>query len=354
MNLSKLKTKTRGMMPECLYTRKIVSMDIRLKEINTWLQNDLEISNYTIEPASADASFRRYFRIVEGDKSWIIMDAPPDKEDCAPFIEITNRLLKTGVRSPEIKAYSPEKGFLMLSDLGNIMYLDKLAKDNSDELYHAAIDSLVTMQSQADISDLPEYDDKLLQQEMMLFPDWLLEKHLGLSPEDWLDQTFSFLSQSALDQPQVFVHRDYHSRNLTWQADQAPGILDFQDAVIGPISYDLVSLLRDCYIDWPQDQVSSWVNYYLENIRQQDILKDVTDAEFNRWFDLMGVQRHLKASGIFARLWHRDAKQGYLKDIPRTLNYIVTVSQRYPELKDLHNFLLKDILPALNDKDTHT
>ena len=338
------------MMPECLYTRKMVFMDIRLKEINQWLQDDLKISNYTIEPASADASFRRYFRVSSDGETSIIMDAPPDKEDCAPFIDITNRLLKTGVRSPEVKAYSAENGFLMLSDLGNIMYLDQLTNNNSDDLYLAAIDSLITMQSQADTSNLPEYNEALLKQEMDLFPDWLIEKHLDLSiDQSWLNQTFSFLAQSTLDQPQVFVHRDYHSRNLTWQADQPPGILDFQDAVLGPISYDLISLLRDCYIQWPQDRVAIWVKYYCDNVRQKGLLDDVTDAEFTRWFDLMGIQRHLKASGIFARLSHRDGKQGYLKDIPRTLNYIVEVSQKYPELKDLNNFLLEKLLPALKE-----
>ena len=325
-------------------------MDIRLEEINQWLQNDLEISNYSIEPASADASFRRYFRIVAENKTSIIMDAPPDKEDCAPFIDITNRLLKTGVSSPEIKAYSAEKGFLLLSDLGNVMYLDKLVNDNADELYHAAIDSLVTLQTQADTSNLPAYDEKLLEQEMALFRDWLVGKHLGLSTDlEWLNPTFSFLAQSALGQPQVFVHRDYHSRNLTWQAGQAPGILDFQDAVLGPVSYDLVSLLRDCYIQWPHDRVATWVKYYCDNVRRKGLLDDATDAEFTRWFDLMGIQRHLKASGIFARLLHRDGKQGYLKDIPRTLNYITEVSGGYPELKDLNNFLIQKLLPALKE-----
>ena len=347
-------------MPECLYARKIVSMDTRLEEINTWLQNDLGINNYTIEPASADASFRRYFRVCANNdnnkKTTIIMDAPPDKEDCAPFIDITNRLLKSGVNAPEVKAYSAEKGFLMLSDLGNIMYLDKLTTENADDLYHTAIDSLIMMQTQTSASDLPEYNEALLQQEMDLFRDWLLEKHLGLSCDlDWLDPTFSFLARSALEQPQVFVHRDYHSRNLTWLPDQPPGILDFQDAVLGPISYDLVSLLRDCYVQWPQDRVVTWVKYYSDRVKQLPInISEFSEKDFIRWFDLMGVQRHLKASGIFTRLWYRDGKNGYLKDIPRTLNYIAEVSQKYPELKDLKDFLIQNILPAFNDKDINT
>ena len=341
------------MMPECLYTRKIVSMDIRLEEINQWVQDDLGINNSTIEPASSDASFRRYFRVSSGEGTTIIMDAPPDKENCDPFIDITKRLLESGINSPEIVAYQPEKGFLMLSDLGNTMYLDKLTDGNADLLYHAAIDSLITMQIHTDTTDLPEYNDQLLQQEMELFHNWLVEKHLGLSVDKkWLKATFSFLAQSALDQPQVFVHRDYHSRNLTWQTGQAPGVLDFQDAVLGPISYDLVSLLLDCYIKWPRDRVVSWLKYYCETIRQKDPTINFSDAEFIRWFDLMGVQRHLKASGIFARLWHRDGKKGYLNDIPRTLSYIIDISGKYPELKDLKHCLLTKVIPTIKEKQT--
>lgn len=331
----------------------MVFMDIRLKQINSWLHNDLKIGNYTIKPASADASFRRYFRIIldnQQNESLIIMDAPPDKEDCAAFIDITNRLIDSGVNAPEVKAYSAENGFLLLSDLGSVMYLDKLNEDNANHLYHAAIDSLITMQSKASTTELPEYNETLLQQEMSLFTDWLLEKHLGLSIEgDWLQDTFSLLAQSALDQPQVFVHRDYHSRNLTWQADQPPGILDFQDAVLGPISYDLVSILRDCYIKWPEDRLVNWVTYYCDKVRQNDLLPNFSNAEFTRWFDLMGIQRHLKASGIFARLWHRDDKKDYLKDIPCTLSYIEEVSHKYSELKELNKFLNQELLPALKE-----
>ncbi len=328
-------------------------MDIRLEEINTWLQTDLNISNYSIEPASADASFRRYFRIIldnDQGKSLIIMDAPPSKEDCAPFIDITNRLLKSGINAPEIKAFSAENGFLLLSDLGNTMYLDKLNEENADELYHAAINSLITMQSHTSTAELPQYNEALLHQEMSLFSDWLLNKHLGLPTQDsWLQNTFSFLSQSALEQPQVFVHRDYHSRNLTWQHDQSPGVLDFQDAVLGPISYDLVSILRDCYIKWPSDHLVNWVTYYCDTVRQNDLLPNFSQAEFTRWFDLMGIQRHLKASGIFARLYHRDDKKGYLKDIPRTLSYIEEVSQKYSELNELNRFINQSLQPALKD-----
>lgn len=328
-------------------------MDNRLKQINTWLQTDLNIGNYSIEPASADASFRRYFRLqLENDpnQSLIIMDAPPEKEDCGPFIDITNRLTNAGVNAPEVKAFSEENGFLLLSDLGNVMYLDKLNDENADNLYRAAIDTLITIQSQASTTSLPQYDEALLQQEMSLFSDWLLDKHLGLSTQgNWLADTFALLAQSALEQPQVFVHRDYHSRNLTWLADQAPGVLDFQDAVVGPISYDLVSILRDCYIKWPEERLVNWVTYYCDNVRQNETLPNFSDAEFTRWFDLMGIQRHLKASGIFARLYHRDDKKGYLKDIPRTLSYIEEVSRKYDELTELNMFLNQSLLPALKE-----
>ncbi len=339
-------------MAEFSYLRKMPRMDTRRQAIKRWLEDDLKIKNYTIEPASADASFRRYFRIKTKDQSLIIMDAPPDKEDCSPFVDITNRLLKIGLNSPEVKAHDIENGFLLLSDLGQVMYLDKLDDDNADTLYKAAIDSLIKMQTQADINKLPEYDQQLLDQEMQLFPDWLLKQYLGISNE-WLGDIFSFVSQSALQQPHVFVHRDYHSRNLTWQPNQEPGILDFQDAVLGPISYDLVSLLRDCYIQWPQERIVTWVKYYCETMRKKGLLTEISDEEFLRWFDLMGIQRHLKASGIFARLWLRDGKQGYLKDIPRTLNYIIETSGRYPELQELESKQTDEILPAILSKELH-
>ncbi|MFK8067331.1 MAG: aminoglycoside phosphotransferase family protein [Gammaproteobacteria bacterium] len=337
-------------MAEFSNARKMPRMDIRLQAIKKWLEDDLRISDYTIKPASADASFRRYFRITFDDQSLIIMDAPPDKEDCSPFVDITNRLLKIDLNSPEVKAHDVENGFLLLSDLGQAMYLDKLDDDNADTLYKAAIDSLITMQIETDVSALPTYDQKLLAQEMQLFPDWLLKQYLGL-PYKGLENIFSFLTQSALEQPRVFVHRDYHSRNLTWQPNQKPGILDFQDAVLGPVSYDLVSLLRDCYIEWPQNCMINWVKYYCETMRKRGFLTDVSNEEFLRWFDLMGIQRHLKASGIFARLWLRDNKQGYLKDIPRTLNYIIKTSGQYPELQELKSRLTDEILPAILNKE---
>jgi aminoglycoside/choline kinase family phosphotransferase len=238
-----------------------------------------------------------------------------------------------------------------LTDLGCDLYLTLLNPDTVERLYADAIKRLVIMQKQARIAQLPPYDRRLLREEMELFRVWLVGQELGiaLKPQQHkrLDRAFELLADSALSQPQVFVHRDYHSRNLLYTAQNNPGILDFQDAVLGPVSYDLVSLLRDCYIRWPIEQVEAWVFSYYEQARQAGLLPHISADVFLRWFDLMGVQRHLKASGIFARLWHRDGKPGYLPDVPRTLSYIVEVGPKYPQLKALHQFLIERILPAL-------
>jgi aminoglycoside/choline kinase family phosphotransferase len=233
---------------------------------------------------------------------------------------------------------------LLLSDLGQQQYLQVLDEGNVDRLYGDALAALATLQACAVTHyDFPPYDDALLMAEMHLFRDWLLDKHLGIELQqqdrDMLEQTFRFLSATAREQPQVPVHRDYHSRNLMVNKEHNPGILDFQDAVLGPVTYDLVSLLRDCYIAWPRQQVEQWVRGYHELALQSGILCEENEAVFLRWFDLMGVQRHLKAAGIFARLHHRDQKPAYLQDIPRTVGYIIEVSSRYPELQALHQFL---------------
>lgn len=323
--------------------------DDRLEQIHHWLKTDLKLSGYQLQSASADASFRRYFRLFADQQSWIIMDAPTDKEDSTAFVDIANRLIASGVNAPQIQASNLQKGLLMITDLGDTLYLDALTDQNADKLYKAAIDALITLQSRASILDLPAYDARLLQLEMQLFRDWLIVKHLGLpAPGAWLQETFDLLAQSALEQPRVFVHRDYHSRNLTCQAENLPGILDFQDAVLGPITYDLVSLLRDCYIQWPKKRVTHWLDYYLQNATYDSLIKNIAKTQFTRWFDLMGIQRHLKASGIFARLLHRDEKDGYLQDIPRTLSYIVEASETYPELEQLNTYIKEQVLPELS------
>jgi hypothetical protein len=295
-----------------------------------------------MEPASADASFRRYFRIQDNGASYILMDAPPEQEDCAPFVHVTRLLLDLGLHVPEILARDAGRGFLLLSDLGSRLYLDELDDSNVERLYGDALGALATLQScvPAD-SGLPPYDHHRLMTEMSLFPDWLLGTHLSMPPDEagrgGLQRSFELLAENALQQPAVCVHRDFHSRNLMISDNHNPGILDYQDAVIGPLTYDLVSLLRDCYISWPRQRVERWALGYYELAQQTGILRpgQADERRFLRWFDLMGVQRHLKAAGIFARLNHRDGKPGYLDDIPRTLGYVREVCSRYPELEDL-------------------
>ena len=314
-------------------------MPQRLELLNHWLQHELGLPRYELAPASSDASFRRYFRICFDGESRIVMDAPPEREDIRPFVQIGRRLFEIGLNVPRIEAENMAQGFLLLSDLGQQQYLGALNEQSVDRLYGDAQGALLTLQAcgpQAD--ELPPYNETLLLREMELFREWYLGRHLGLklSPAEQqvLDRAFYLLADSALAQPRVAVHRDYHSRNLM-VAPHNPGILDFQDAVHGPVTYDLVSLLRDCYIDWPQARVEAWALGYQELALDAGVLRDRDEERFLRWFDWMGVQRHLKASGIFARLNHRDGKPGYLNDIPRTLGYIRSVACRYRELADL-------------------
>ncbi len=281
------------------------------------------------------------------------MDAPPAQEDCAPFLRVTELLLELGLHVPRILARDAEHGFMLLSDLGSRLYLDELNEATVERLYGDALSALATLQSCAPLDcGLPPYGRVLLLSEMSLFRDWLLAKHLDLSlseaEETGLRDSFRLLAESALQQPAVCVHRDFHSRNLMVCANHNPGILDYQDAVIGPVTYDLVSLLRDCYIAWPRARVERWALDYFELARQRGILRpdQATEQQFLRWFDWMGVQRHLKAAGIFARLNHRDAKPGYLQDIPRTLGYVSEVCAGYPELESLR-MLTQRALAAL-------
>ncbi len=318
-------------------------MDKRRGILQDWAREQLGWPDASLTPASADASFRRYFRIQQDENSYILMDAPPDREDCEPFVHVSRLLFDLGLHVPEILARDAGRGFLLLSDLGSRLYLDELDDSNADRLYGDALGALATLQAcgPAD-SALPPYDRELLMFEMSLFSDWLLGTHLQLSLDETqqthLQQEFELLADNALQQPQVCVHRDYHSRNLMVSEHHNPGILDYQDAVIGAVTYDLVSLLRDCYISWPRQRVEDWALGYHELALQTGILRpdQANEQQFLRWFDWMGVQRHLKAAGIFARLNHRDGKPGYLDDIPRTLGYVQDVTSRYPELDTLH------------------
>lgn len=307
-----------------------------------------------IVPASGDASFRRYYRIDNGASSRIVMDAPPELEDSRSFVQIAGYLESMQINSPRVMEGDLENGFLLLTDLGSTQYLDELrrAPESAEALYADAIAALATIQSRgvAFQGDLPTYDTELLQFELSLFRDWLCGKHLGITfnvseQREW-HSLCELLVDNALSQPQVFVHRDYHSRNLMVTDTDNPGILDFQGAVEGPLTYDLVSLLKDCYISWPAETI-------LE--RARDFHRQIGDnagnlSEFdNFWrrFELMGVQRQLKAAGIFARLKHRDGKPHYLPDVPRTLRYIVDLASRYESLSFFADFIAGRILPGL-------
>lgn len=302
-----------------------------------WLARACPDAHGPLVPASSDASFRSYYRVTTSSEPVILMDAPPEREDSRPFVDVAERLLECGVNAPRVLESDLDEGFLLLSDLGDDCYLACLDDETADTLYQDAIAALVAIQRHGRTAGLPDYDEALLRREMALFPDWLLERHLGLDTAPVraeMEAAMDALVAAALEQPRVFVHRDYHSRNLMRTARDNPGILDFQDAVTGPITYDLVSLLRDCYIAWPDARVDAWINRYREQATAAGL--DVGDTgTFRRWFDLMGVQRHLKAAGIFARLYHRDGKPGYLADIPRTWNHIAALLDRHDELRPL-------------------
>jgi len=327
-------------------------MDPRQSQLETWLRDACGLDRFAVTPASGDASFRRYFRVGLADGTTrIAMDAPPEHEDCGPYLHVGAELAAIGLHVPTVQVAAPEVGFLLLEDLGQALYLDALGETSADRLYGDALGALATLQACGPRTGLPPYDLPLLQREMELFREWLADRLLGLrlAADDHarLDRDFARLAANALEQPQVCVHRDYHSRNLMVASPPTPGILDFQDAVVGPVTYDLVSLLKDCYVRWPQPRVDGWAMGYFELAAQSGILEPALEGRFLRWFDLMGAQRHLKAAGIFARLWLRDGKPGYLKDIPRTLGYIVEAATRRPELADLATLIDDRVLPAM-------
>lgn len=331
-----------------------MNSDSRKAEMLAWLATIDAVAGLNPEPASADASFRRYFRLQADQQSFIVMDAPPPKEDCLPFVRIAAYLEAMQLSAPRILEANIERGFLLLSDLGSQSYLMTLAAEpaSAAELYTDAMRAIVTMQTNGSAyqASLPPYDEKLLRFELSLFHDWLCQKHLGMqfsgADEARWQSLCDLLVINALEQAQVFVHRDYHSRNLMQLTENNPGMLDFQDAVEGPYTYDLVSLLKDCYVRWPAAQVRRWaLDYYA--MLEDAAVTHADQATFLRQFELMGVQRHLKAAGIFARLNHRDGKPGYMADIPRTLQYIVELGPRYAELEFIANLIRDDCQPAL-------
>jgi N-acetylmuramate 1-kinase len=326
--------------------------DSRLADLTRWVFDDLGFAGSRIAPASADASFRRYFRVTRGQDTYIVMDAPPEKEDLEPFTNVARILLEIGLNVPMVLARESRRGFLLISDLGRRLYLDELVDlGAADRLYADALGALATMQTadHAMARKLPRYDHSLLMREMELMPEWFLRGHLRLqlsaAERGMLDALFETLAQSALAQPSVFVHRDYHSRNLLVTAEDNPGILDFQDAVQGPVTYDLASLLKDCYVAWPAARVRAWAAQYREQLLARRFAAGASEAEFIRWFDLVGLQRHIKVLGIFARLFYRDGKVQYLGDLPRVLRYTKEAAGQYAETLPFAEFIARRIEP---------
>ncbi|GIL06527.1 MAG: aminoglycoside phosphotransferase [Betaproteobacteria bacterium] len=317
--------------------------DRRLELLRDWLaalapEHDLHVE--TLRPASADASFRRYFRIDAGAASLVAMDAPPDKEDVRPFIHVARLLREAGLNAPQVLARDVASGFLLLTDLGTTTYLDALNAGTADAnaLFADAIDALVRWQLASRAGELPPYDEPLLRRELMLFPDWYVARHLGRTLDErqsrTLEAMFRRILASNLAQPSVYVHRDYMPRNLMISTPN-PGILDFQDAVYGPITYDLASLLRDAFISWEEERVIDWAVRYWEKARRARLPVPADFGEFYRDLEWMGLQRHLKVLGIFARINYRDGKPHYLADTPRFVRYVRAVIQRYSELAPL-------------------
>jgi len=333
-------------------------MSTREQQLIHWLKQCYSDDIQSLESVSGDASFRKYYRFKTSsisinatdatqdplcnsanDVSLIAVDSPPTHENNQSFIDTSLLLKKHSICVPVIHHYSPQQGFFVLSDFGDDLLLQQLSSQNADRYYCAAIDSLINLQA-VPTKHLPKYSAEKLQQEMLLFTEWFLQRHHQLqwheSIQACLDNTYQLLIDNALAQPQTFVHRDFHSRNLMILQNQQIGIIDYQDAVCGPITYDLVSLLRDCYIDWPQNKIDRWISHFHKQIH---LSHSIELDQFKHWFDLMGLQRHLKAVGIFCRLNYRDNKATYLNDIPRTLNYMLQVSACYPSLKEFHDFL---------------
>jgi len=314
----------------------------RKLELEQWLKRVLAEKEFTLKTASADASFRRYFRVCLADETFIAMDAPPKQESCAPFVEVAQLFADSGLNVPQVIHQDLEQGFLLLSDLGDDTYLSKLNADTAQQLYGDATNALIQLQLTSKTDVLPPYDEALLMREMQLFPDWYLAKHLNIKLDDQqqavLDKTFKTLTTNILSQGQVYVHRDYHSRNLM-VCDNNPGVLDFQDAVHGAITYDLVSLLKDAYIGWEEADMMDWVVRYWDPAKKAGLPVPADFSEFYRDFEWMGAQRHIKVLGIFARLSHRDGKDGYLKDMPLVMDYLRRVCGRYIELRPMLQLL---------------
>jgi aminoglycoside/choline kinase family phosphotransferase len=324
-----------------------LNQDNRYKELEDWLSDSIDQPIKAILTASTDASFRRYFRIfTENRNTYIAVDAPPEYEDSVKFVNIASLMETMGIRVPEIILTNLQKGFLLIGDLGKKTMLNAIKGERTkrEEFYGEAIEILFDIQNNGSkyVGDLPFYSKELLMDEMRLFVDWFCLRHLQIDPEIIADygfeEIFEKLSESALRQNQVFVHRDFHSRNILLSKKGEMGVLDFQDAVVGPITYDLVSLLKDCYISLPSSKIDYWVDYYFSRLMDAELI-DKNHQGFKLDFDLMGVQRHLKAVGIFSRLKYRDGKDSYILDIPRTIDYVSATAKQHSFLDPLYQFI---------------
>jgi N-acetylmuramate 1-kinase len=309
-----------------------------------WTQATLGDTQLTLASASADASFRSYWRTHHKGRSWIVMDSPLAQEDPRPWVAIGQRLAAAGLHTPTVHAEDLEQGFLLIEDLGTELYLPALNAETVESLYRDAMTALLRMQRHVSVDGIQPYDDLFLRRELEIMPEWFLERHLGHAIDGderaVLNAAFEALVNSALEQPQCFVHRDFHSRNLLIVEKNNPGIIDFQGALVGAITYDLASLLRDCYIAWPRERVLGWVADYRQKLRDAQLIDASVDAtRFQRWFDFIGLQRHIKVLGIFCRLWYRDGKRGYLDDLPRVYDYVIDVASEYPELREMASLL---------------
>lgn len=326
----------------------------KLNTLKNWLETACLLRNFELQPLANDASFRQYFRVQMHNNCHIVMLAPPDKEDITAFISIAKDFTDQGIHVPKILNYHLAQGFILLSDLGNDLYLNLLNTENADSLYSRALAVIPQIQAcepkLANNQPLGLFDEKSIRLELSLFSDWFLDKHLKfkITPKlsASLEKIFQLLIASALEQPRVCVHRDYHSRNLLLINQKKVGVLDFQDAVYGPISYDAVSLLRDAYIDWPEAQIEKWALNFHDMLTPKYSL---SREQFIRWFDLIGIQRHLKVLGIFARLCYRDNKPQYLASTNRLLRYLQHVCEKYPELTELKHLLQSNIHSKLSE-----
>ena len=348
--------KSHNSPPKAIAARPVSSSpDLRFDQLRQWVLQALDVSDAKLERASEDASFRRYFRVSAGSRTWIAMDAPPEREDCKPFVHVAALMSDAGLHVPRVIAQDIARGFLLLTDLGTTTYLRALDDANADALFSDAIRALIDWQLATRAHMLPPYDEALLRRELDLFPEWYLGRHLGLAADaaqkQMLEALFTRLVDSALAQPQVYVHRDYMPRNLML-SEPNPGVLDFQDAVVGPITYDVVSLFRDAFVSWPEERVIDWSARYWERAKKAGLPVRSDFGEFYRELEWMGLQRHLKVLGIFARIHYRDGKPGYLEDNPRFIAYARDVSQRYRELAPLAKLL--DALEAQSPRAAYT